>query len=528
MPKINKSTGPTYSGAASVSGGGPPPSAPLATDFERADGTFQPVLTITYPSGASSGYVWTADGQGKGSWQAAPGSSGGINLTWVSVQTSNYAASANQIVPVDTTSNPVTVTLPNAPPADTVMVVKMVTQGGTNTVTVACAGSDVFNKAGGGTTGTLSLPSQGMFLQYNGAGIWTVIADDLPLTQLKTVFAQVANNLSDLASASTARTNLGLGSAAVAAIDGTAGDIAALAASASAGSTGKVADAGHVHPNTGTLPAVLTTLGDIAYENATPAPARLAGNTTGTKNFLTQTGTGVVSAAPAWGTIAAGDLPTGTTGAKGALQLDGTAADILPDGTQAAGSNGKAADSGHVHPETAGWIPADAGFLAWNFDPILGTTGSAPANNTITLLRINVREAMTVTNVLVWITATGSGLTTNQNFVGLYNSSGTLVGTSADQTAAWGSTGLKTAALVSGPFALSAGFCWVAILPNESAGTVPSFLRAASGTSNSEMSIGLTVSTARFATNTTGTSLPSSITPASNTFTSQPFWAALS
>ena len=54
----------------------------------------------------------------------------------------------------------------------------------------------------------------------------------------------------------------------------------------------------------------LTTLGDILYEDATPEPARLAGNITSTKKFLTQTGTGSVSAAPAWDTIAAGDVPT--------------------------------------------------------------------------------------------------------------------------------------------------------------------------------------------------------------------------
>ncbi len=50
-------------------------------------------------------------------------------------------------------------------------------------------------------------------------------------------------------------------------------------------------------------------LGDVLYGNSTPAWQRLAGNTTGTRNFLTQTGTGVVSAAPIWGTIADGDLP---------------------------------------------------------------------------------------------------------------------------------------------------------------------------------------------------------------------------
>ena len=54
----------------------------------------------------------------------------------------------------------------------------------------------------------------------------------------------------------------------------------------------------------------MTTLGDIIYETSTPAPTRLAGNTTGTKEFLTQTGTGSVSAVPAWGAIAASDIST--------------------------------------------------------------------------------------------------------------------------------------------------------------------------------------------------------------------------
>jgi len=54
----------------------------------------------------------------------------------------------------------------------------------------------------------------------------------------------------------------------------------------------------------------MTTLGDTIYENATPAAARLAGNITATKNFLIQTGTGTVSAAPTWGTIVVSDVPT--------------------------------------------------------------------------------------------------------------------------------------------------------------------------------------------------------------------------
>ena len=85
-------------------------------------------------------------------------------LTQTTVKTGNYTASANQIVPVNTTSGNVIVTLPAAPPAGTMMVVKQVTQGGTNTVTVACAGTDVYNKTGGATTLTLSLQSQGVLL----------------------------------------------------------------------------------------------------------------------------------------------------------------------------------------------------------------------------------------------------------------------------------------------------------------------------------------------------------------------------
>lgn len=94
----------------------------------------------------------------------------------------------------------------------------------------------------------------------------------------------------------------------------------------------------------------LATLGDTLYENATPAPAALAGNTTTTKKFLTQTGTGTVSAAPAWNTVVAADLPGATTSTQGAVILDGTASDIQAVGTAAAaGSVGKAADAGHVH-----------------------------------------------------------------------------------------------------------------------------------------------------------------------------------
>lgn len=54
------------------------------------------------------------------------------------------------------------------------------------------------------------------------------------------------------------------------------------------------------------LPAVI--LGDTLYGSAPNVLSALAGNITAVKQYLSQTGTGAVSAAPAWATIAGGDV----------------------------------------------------------------------------------------------------------------------------------------------------------------------------------------------------------------------------
>lgn len=95
----------------------------------------------------------------------------------------------------------------------------------------------------------------------------------------------------------------------------------------------------------------MTTLGDIIYENATPAAARLAGNTSATKMFLNQTGNGSISAAPAWSALVSGDIPalaywasTGTTTLSGTTTITGSAPNRLNfNGTFTATANGDAA-----------------------------------------------------------------------------------------------------------------------------------------------------------------------------------------
>lgn len=178
-------------------------------------------------------------------------------------------------------------------------------------------------------------------------------------------------------------------------------------------------------------------------------------------------------------------------------------------------------------PAVAPWMPSDSGFLGWNFDPIVSGSASAPGNGAVNLLRVNVRVPVTVTNVHVYISVGGTGLVTNECYAGLYNSSGTLIAATADQSTAWAGTGLMTMALANGPYTLAPGFYWVAFLANESAGGVPQLLRAPTPLTASTPEIGLTASKGRSVTNGTGTSL-SNITPSGNANGSQVFWAALS
>jgi hypothetical protein len=61
----------------------------------------------------------------------------------------------------------------------------------------------------------------------------------------------------------------------------------------------------------------MTTLGDTIYGGASGAGTRLAGNTTTTKKFLRQIGTGTVSAAPAWDTLVSEDIPNNAANTSG-------------------------------------------------------------------------------------------------------------------------------------------------------------------------------------------------------------------
>ena len=165
-----------------------------------------------------------------------------------------------------------------------------------------------------------------------------------------------------------------------------------------------------------------------------------------------------VPAAPASGQflVATDATHAGWLTAGAGVALDTTAAHIQPPGTQAAGSYGLAADSGHVHPNSAtlaliaalayGYAQAD-GYQAWTWDPNTTYSSNTAASmnlawpsGSIGLTALILPVALTSINGFLsasWRVLSG-GSPANA-FIGLYGpASGgvcTLIASSADQAA---------------------------------------------------------------------------------------------
>lgn len=179
--------------------------------------------------------------------------------------------------------------------------------------------------------------------------------------------------------------------------------------------------------------------------------------------------------------------------------------------------------------------PADHAMLAWTGDPIVSFADTAVdlVSGTIQLCKVMLLFPMTISTINYAVTSIGATLTSAQNFVGIYDSAGTRQGLSADQSTLWTTLGVKNTALAAAWTPATTGpdaFCWVAFL---SVGTTPpKFSVLSHGTIATTMAlanIGLTTANMRFGTNATAqTSLPASITVASNVNNAICIWVALS
>ena len=202
----------------------------------------------------------------------------------------------------------------------------------------------------------------------------------------------------------------------------------------------------------------MTTQGDLIYENATPAPARLAGPTSATKQYLQSTGTGAAPQNPAWGTIAAGDVPTlnqNTTGT--AASVTGTVPTTnggTGAGTAAGGYNALSpmTTTGDIEYESAANTAARlAGNTSATKKFLTGTgTGSAaqaPAWATIvsgdvpTLNQNTTGTASNITDTLDQVPAAAASVNLNsQKITSLANGSGAQDAAAFGQTPAGGNT----------------------------------------------------------------------------------------
>lgn len=123
------------------------------------------------------------------------------------------------------------------------------------------------------------------------------------------------------------------------------------------------------------LAALTGGLGEIIYSDGANSFTELAGNTTTTKKFLSQTGTGAVSAAPSWVQPAASDLSNGVTG-SGAVVLATSPSLTTPNlGTPSAA----------VLTNATG-LPVSTGIsgLGTGIDTFLGTPSSANLKAAVT------------------------------------------------------------------------------------------------------------------------------------------------
>jgi hypothetical protein len=318
---------------------------------------------------------------------------------------------------------------------------------------------------GGSTSGTVSSGTTGQFAYYTAAGTTvsgrTLIASDIPslnydasgaAATAQAASLQKSNNLSDLASAGVARTNLGLGTAATQAssafqspltFTGTGSQTVSGTAAGASGNCAKWDANGNVI-DAGAPCGAGSGSGSSAWSSLTPGTNTNGTFVLGSGASLSTSGTGTIAATsvPASGvsgTLAASNLPNPTASTLGGVQsaaavanqwINSISAAGLPSLSQPAFSNlsGSATDSqmpsDHCQLNTYS-VGATSGTV--NLSGV--TPFTAPVATLVTLPSVNTRICFVEIMPSTAFTATGATALT----VRLQSSAGTPIAYTPNQ-----------------------------------------------------------------------------------------------
>lgn len=252
----------------------------------------------------------------------------------------------------------------------------------------------------------------------------------------------------------------------------------------------------------------LTEFGSGPYANEQSLDSRVSGQAVaylGAKNSATNLGIcGYldISTAPTTGTWAAGDVVL-------------TRAGLIR--CTVGGTPGTWLAVGQFDSEAT---PLDHGLVGWTFDPKYQQGGTTvPTAGLAHVVRVRSLSSV-ISNIHFHVTTGGTSLTSGQCYAAVYNDAGALLGEGAitgslhsTGTGGWGDTGAKVCALSTPQGGITPG-AWYKVLFwwNGSAGMG---LSRGSAGGSSILNIGLTASTARWATAnsglTTALSVPSNI-----------------
>ena len=70
--------------------------------------------------------------------------------------------------------------------------------------------------------------------------------------------------------------------------------------------------------------------------------------------------------------------------------------------------------------------PTDQNLLAWAYDPAQATGDEVPASGVLQLIKVQLRYPATISNIIAHVATAGAGLTSGDNWAGLYSSAGAL------------------------------------------------------------------------------------------------------